>query len=86
MVQQTRDLVIKDANNLPAPRGNYPKKPLDGDTEGMLVSERRDLVEPIEVGNILKVRPILYQFLGSTMKKANMGVDSFDNLAVQFED
>src|SRR5262245_48318044 len=51
----------------------------------MLLVHRRDVVEPVEIGQRLQIGLVLDQLLGAAMQKPNMRIDPLDNLAVELE-
>src|SRR3546814_10075102 len=51
----------------------------------MLHRQRRAIVEPVEIGQRLKIGLILDQFFGAAMEQPDMRVDALDDLAVEFE-
>src|SRR3546814_6530684 len=51
----------------------------------MLHRQRRAIVEPVEIGQRLKIGLILDQFFGAAMEQPDMRVNALDDLAVEFE-
>ena len=58
---------------------------LDREAEGVLLVHRRDVVEPVEIGDRLQIGLVLDQLLGAAMQQADMRVDALDDLAVELE-
>ena len=56
-----------------------------GETEGMLLVHRRDVVEPVEIGHRLQIGLMLDQLLRAAMEEADMRVDALDDLAVELK-
>ncbi len=51
----------------------------------MLLIHRRDVVEPVEIRNGLKIGLLLDQLLGAAMQQADMRIDALNHLAVEFQ-
>ena len=51
----------------------------------MLLVHRRDIVEPVEIGQRLQIGLGLDQLLGAAMQQADMRVDALDDFAVQLQ-
>ena len=51
----------------------------------MLLVHRRDIIEPVEIGNRLQIGLLLDQLFGAAMQEADMRIDALDDLAVKFE-
>ena len=62
-----------------------PEQALDRERPGVLLVHRRDVVEPVEIGHVLKVGARLHQLFGAAMEEADMRIDALDDLAVEFE-
>ena len=45
--------------------------------------QRRAIIEPVEIGKRLQIGLVLDQFLGAAMQQTDMGIDPFDDLAIQ---
>ena len=58
---------------------------LDREAVGMLLVHRRDIVEPVEIGQRLQIGLGLDQLLGAAMQQADMRVDALDDFAVQLQ-
>jgi len=46
---------------------------------------RRDIVEPVEVGQRLQVRFVLDQLFRATVQKSDMRIDALDDLAMELD-
>jgi hypothetical protein len=51
----------------------------------VLLVHRRDIVEPIEVGQCLQVGLVLDQLLGPAVQEADMRIHALDDLAVELQ-
>ena len=51
----------------------------------MLLVHRRDVVEPVEIGDRLQIGLVLDQLLGAAMQQADMRIDALDDLAVELQ-
>ena len=51
----------------------------------MFLVHRRDVVEPVEVGQRLQVRFVFDQLLGSAVQQSDMRIDARNDLAVELE-
>jgi hypothetical protein len=51
----------------------------------MLLVHRRDVIEPIEISDRLRLGFVLDQLLGATVQQTNMRIDALHNLAVEFQ-
>src|SRR5208337_143458 len=52
----------------------------------MLLVHRRDVVEPVEIGDRLQVGFVFDELLGGAMEQTEMRVDALDQLAVELQD
>ena len=85
MRQQPADLAIEHADELGAPRHGDAEELLDRQREGVLLVHRRDIVEPVEIGDRLQIGLVLDQLLGAAVEQSDMRVDALDHLAVELE-
>ena len=51
----------------------------------MLLIHRRDIVEPVEIRHCLKVGLMLDQLFGAAVQQADVRIDAFDYLTVEFQ-
>ncbi len=51
----------------------------------MLLVHRRDVVEPVEIGDRLQIGLVLDQLFGAAMQKPDMRIDALDHFAVELE-
>src|SRR6267378_7259901 len=80
MREQPSDLAIEHADQL-ASSGDRDAKQLFGrQAERMFLVHRRDIVEPVEVGQRLQIGFMLDQLFGAAMEQADMGIDAPDHL------
>src|SRR2546430_8700888 len=85
MREQTPDLAIEDADELPALGHRDAEQLLGCQTERVFLIHRRDVIEPVEVGQRLQVGLVLDQLLGPAVQKADMRVDALDDLTVELQ-
>ena len=85
MREQPADLAIEHADELGALRHLDAEQLLDGEAEGVLLVHRRDVVEPVEIGDRLQIGLVLDQLLGAAMQQADMRIDALDDLAVELQ-
>ena len=86
MVQDPPDLAIHDADILGAARHLDADGTFHRQRPGMFLVHRRDIVQPVEIRQRLKVGLVLDQFFGATMQQPNMRVGTLDHLAIHFQD
>ncbi len=58
---------------------------LDRERISVLLVHRRDVVEPVEIGQRLEIGLVLDQLLGAAMEQADMRIDALHHLAVELE-
>src|SRR6266567_7436935 len=85
MREQPADLAIEHANELGSPRHLDAEQALRGETECMFLVHRRDVVEPVEIGDRLQIGLLLDQLLGAPMQEPDVRIDALDYLAVELE-
>ena len=51
----------------------------------MLLVHRRDIVEPVEIGQRLQIGLLLDQLLGAAMQEPDMRIDALHDLAVELQ-
>src|SRR5215470_3126010 len=85
MREQAPDLAIEDADELPAPGHGEAEQLLGCQTERVFLVHRRDVIEPVEVGQRLQVGLVLDQLFGPAVQKADMWVDPLDDLTVELQ-
>src|SRR5690606_17955121 len=85
MVQNAADFAIEHADELPPDGHVNAQKPLHSKRKGMLLVHRRDIVEPVEIGNGLQIGLVLDQLFRTAVEEPDMRVDALDHLAVKFE-
>ena len=51
----------------------------------MLLIDRRDVIEPVEIRDRLQVGLVLDQLFGAAMQKSDMRIDALDHFAVELE-
>src|SRR5947209_9850500 len=84
MREQAR-LAIEDAEELPALGHRDAEQLLGCQTECVFLVHRRDIIEPVEVGQRLQVGLVLDQLLGPAVQKTDMRVDALDHLTVELQ-
>ena len=85
MRQQPPDLAIEHADQLRAPGHREPQQFFGREAEGMLLIHRRDIVEPVEIGDRLQIGLGFDQLLGAAMQQSDMRIDALDHLAVELQ-
>src|SRR6476620_8092085 len=85
MREQTPDLAIEDPDELPAPGYRDAEQLLGCQTERVFLVHRRDVIEPVEVGQRLQVGLVLDQLLGPAVQKADVRVDALDDFTVELQ-
>ena len=85
MVEDAGDLVVQHPDPFGPLRDLDPEQVLDREHVGVLLGERRDVVEAVEVADALDVGPVLDQLLGAAMQQADVRVGALDDLAVELE-
>src|SRR5262249_14597889 len=83
--QQPPDLAIEHTDELAAARHRKAEQPLDREAERVLLVHRRDVVEPVEIRDRLLIDLVLDQLMGASVKKSDVRINPFNNLAVQFK-
>src|SRR5262249_55149721 len=83
--QQPPDLGIEHADQLAAPRHLDAEQLLGGEAERMLLVHRRDIVEPVEIRDRLRIGLVLDQLLGAAVQEADVRIDPLDHLAVELQ-
>src|SRR5262249_729480 len=54
-------------------------------TERVFLVHRRDVIEPVEIGQRLQIGLVLDQLLGPTVQKTDMRVDALDDLTAELQ-
>src|ERR1700736_6580407 len=85
MRQDTADLAIQNPDQLAAARHFNTEQLFRGETERVLLIHRRDIVEPVEIGDRLQVGLMLDQLFGAAVQEADVGIDAGDDLAVELQ-
>ena len=55
------------------------------EAERVLLIDRRDIIEPVEIRDRLQIGFLLDQLLGAAMQKPDMRIDALDHFAVELE-
>ena len=79
------DLVKQHPNDLGPVRDFNSRQFFDRQHKGVLLVHWRDIVEAIKIGRVLQIGARLHQFFSAAMQQADMGIDPFNNLTVQFQ-
>ena len=85
VVEHPPDLAEQHPDERGPPRHDRPGQPFDGQTPGMFLVHRGDIVEPVEIGQVLQIGPALHQLLGTAVQKPDMRVAAFHHLSVQLK-
>src|SRR3546814_6258776 len=75
------DLREHHADILCAQRHFEVEQLLDGEHIGVLHAHRADVIEPVEIGQRLKIGPVLDQLFGAAMEEADVRIDPLDDLS-----
>ena len=82
MVEDAGDLGEQHADVLRARRRLDAQQLFDRQREGVLLAHRRDVVEPVEIGDRLEIGLVFDQLLGAAVQQADMRVGALDHFAV----
>ena len=85
MVQDPRDFGKQYPDILTACRHFDPQQFFGRQGEGVLLTHRRDVIQPVEIRHGLKICLVLDQFLGAAMQQTDMGIRTLDDLPVHFQ-
>src|SRR5260370_33333701 len=85
MREQAPDLAIEDPDELPAPGHRDAEQLLGCQTERVFLVHRRDVIEPVEIGQRLQIGLVLDEILGPTVQKTDMTCDALDDLTVALQ-
>ena len=86
MAEDAGDLVEQHPDVLCPDRHLDAEQLLDREHEAVLLHHRRDVLEPVEVGDALQVRADLDELLGAAMQEPDVRVGPLDHLAVHLQD
>ena len=86
MAEDAGDLVEQHPDVLRPERHLDAEQLLDREHEAVLLHHRRDVLEPVEVGDRLQIGPDLDELLGAAMQEADVRVGPLDHLAVHLQD
>jgi hypothetical protein len=86
VVLDARQLREEHAQELRPDRHFEIEKLLDGEHEAVLHGHGRAIIEAIEIGEGLQVGLILGKLLGAAVEQPDMGIDAFDDFAIELED
>src|SRR6266542_3470900 len=85
MREQPADLAIEYANELGASWHLDSQQPFRRQAERMLLVHRRDVVEPVEIGQGLQIGLVFDQLLRPAVQQADMGIDALDDFAIELK-
>ena len=86
MAEDAGDLVEQHPDVLCPDRHLDAEQLLDREHEAVLLHHRRDVLEPVEVGDALQVGADLDELLGAAMQQPDVRVGPLDHLAVHLQD
>ena len=86
MIENAADFVIEHADVLGARRRFDAQQLFGGQTEGMLLVHRADVIQPVEIGHRLGIGLVFDQLFGAAMQQADMRVRPLDHFAAHFQD
>src|SRR5205085_10250565 len=82
MRQNTADLVVKNPDKLTAPWHLDPEQPFDRQAKCMLLTHRRDVIEPGEIRYRRQISLVLDQVFRASMKQYEVRIDALDHLTM----
>src|SRR4030095_10591923 len=85
VVADARDLAHYDADRLAARWDLDAAQPFDGQDEADVVDQRRDVVEPIGIADLLRPGALLAHLLEAAVQVADLDVAGEDDLAVELQ-
>ena len=85
MIEDARDLGEQNADIFGARRRLDPEQFLDGEREGVLLAHRRDVIEPVEIGDGLEIGLVFDELLGAAVQEADMRIGALDHFAVHLQ-
>jgi hypothetical protein len=83
--RQSSDLAKEHANELTAFGSRCAEQLFCRQTEGVLLVHRRDVIEPVEIGESLQISRLLDQLLGPAMEDPDIWIDALHDFAVERE-
>ncbi len=83
VVRNPRQLGEKHPQVLGARRYFQVEQLFDREHETVFLAHRRNIIEPVEIGQRLEIGLVFDQLLGAAMKQADMRIDALDDLAVE---
>ncbi len=85
MAENAADLGIQHPDQAGAARNLDTRQPFDGHAPGMFLIHRRDVIQPVQIGQVLQIGAAFHQLLGAAMQQPDMRVTAFDHLPVQLQ-
>jgi len=79
------ELGEQHAQILAAQRHFEIKQLFDGQHETVLFAHWRNIIEPVEIGQRLKIGLVFDEFFGAAVQQPDMRIDAFDDLAIQLQ-
>ena len=86
VIEDAGELCKQHADILGAERHFEIEQLLDRQHIAMLHAHRRNIIEPIKIGQRLQIGLVLDQLFGAAMEQTDMRIDAFDDLAIQLHD
>ncbi len=86
VIENPGDLVEQDPDELGAFRNLDAEQVFDREDVGVLLRERRDVIEAIEIAYALNVGSVFDQLFGAAVQEADVRIGPLDHLAVQLQD
>src|SRR5690242_19950849 len=77
--------MVEHADDLRALWHFEPEQSLDRQAECVLLRERRDVIEPVEIRHRLRIGLVLDQFFGAAVQKPDMRIDPLHYFAVELQ-
>ena len=85
VVEHAPDLAEEHPDERGTARDGGAGQLFDRQTPGMFLVHRRDIVEPVEIGQVLQIGAAFHQLFGAAMQEPDMGVATLNDLAVKLE-
>ena len=83
VVQHAADLAIQNTDQRCAARNFDTAELFNRETPSVFLIHRGHIIETVEIWQVLQVRAAFHQLFCTTVQQANMGVTTFNDLAVE---
>ena len=85
VVQNAANLGIEHANQRPTARHFHTCQLFNCQTPGMFLVHRRHVIQPVEIRQVLQIRPAFHQLFGAAMQQTDMRITALYYFAVKFQ-